>query len=284
MKATSAFGVNTYSFTLDRSALDCVSQLAEQGFGGVELMMHPGHLWPEELDAAARRQFRRACEARRLPILASNMPNIDINVVGASAEMRRYSLELLAGFVRLSGDIGSPALVLGPGKANPLLAPPQEVLFGRFRAALDHLAPIAARAGVTLLIENMPFAFLPDARSLMDALEAHGDNRIGVVYDLANGYFIGEDLAEGLRTVRSRLRLVHLSDTTRATYRHDPIGRGDVPFADALPVLQEIGHRETPVIEVISRDPKFELRDSAERLARIGYAAAAASRPTEASA
>src|ERR1035437_10339734 len=47
------FGINTYSYTLNWSAADCIRHLADQGYIGVELMMYPGHLWPD-LDASGR--------------------------------------------------------------------------------------------------------------------------------------------------------------------------------------------------------------------------------------
>ena len=46
-------------------------------------------------------------------------------------------------------------------------------------------------------------------------------------YDIANAHFIGEDTNAGLRQVQSRLGIVHLSDTGRQAWRHDPVG--DVP-------------------------------------------------------
>lgn len=268
---TGIFGINTYSYTLGWSALDCVNHLADQGYRGVELMMYPGHLWPTEADAAARRGLRRACEDRGVRLISVNMPNIDLNVAGASAEMRAYSLGLLEQFVRLAGDVGAPAIIVGPGKSNPLFAPPREQLIGRFYEALDRLFPVAEQSGVRILVENMPFAFIPSADGIMAALEDYGNDRIGVIYDVANGHFIGESPAAGLRTVRKRLGLVHVSDTNRSVYKHDPIGQGDVPFAEVPPVLAEIGYREMPTLEVISRDPDADTRDSVERLAKLGY-------------
>ena len=265
------FGINTYSYTLGWSAMDCVNHLADEGYRGVELMMYPGHLWPTEADAGARRALRQACESRGLRVISINMPNIDLNIAGASAEMRAYSLGLMSQFVGLAGDIGAPAMVIGPGKANPLFAPPRKELLGRFFKALDHLFPLAESAGVRLLVENMPFAFMPSAKEIMAALDEYGNDRIGVIYDVANGHFIGESPAEGLRAMQTRLGLVHLSDTGRSVYKHDPIGQGDVPFAEVPPVLVEIGYREMPTLEVISRDPDAETRDSAQRLARLGY-------------
>jgi sugar phosphate isomerase/epimerase len=46
---------------------------------------------------------------------------------------------------------------------------------------------------------------------------------------------------------------------------------GDVPFKAIVPVLAEIGYKELPFLEVISRNPDAEIRDSVERLAAAGY-------------
>ena len=115
------FVINTYSYTLDRSALDCINSLSEQGYGGVELMMYPGHLWPADIDAAGRRALRMAAERSGLRIVSINMPNIDINIAAAAKEMRAYTLGLLTSFVQLAGDLGAAWVIIGPGKANPLL-------------------------------------------------------------------------------------------------------------------------------------------------------------------
>jgi sugar phosphate isomerase/epimerase len=255
------------------SAADCIRHLADQGYPGFELMMYPGHLWPSEADAATKRDIVQACEQNRTRIVSFNMPNIDLNIVGASPQMREYSLGLLSQFITLAGELGAPAIVIGPGKANPLFSPGHEFLVGHFYKALDHLYPIAKKSGVRLLVENMPFAFLPDAATLMKTLDEYGNDDIGIIYDVANGHFIGEDPREGLRTLQKRLGLVHFSDTGRSVYRHDTVGLGDVPFADVPPVLEEIGYSELPVLEVISRNPDADTIDSARRLAALGYKA-----------
>lgn len=265
------FGVNTYSYTFDWGAADCVRHLADQGYRGIELMMYPGHLWPGGTGASGAAEVRRALDATGLPVVSVNMPNIDINIAAASDEMRAYSLDLLTRFVEVAGEVGAPAIIIGPGKANPLFAPSRELLLGHFRAALDRLGPAAEEAGTRILVENMPFAFLPRAQEIVAALDDYGNDDIGIIYDVANGHFIGEDPCEGLRTVKDRLGLVHFSDTGRAIYRHDPVGLGDVPFTTVPPVLEEIGYRQMPVLEVISRNADADTRDSAGRLAALGY-------------
>ena len=265
------FAINTYAYTRSHSAQACLGHLAAQGYGDFELMMYPGHLWPPTTDAAARRGLRDFAEREGLRLVSLNMPNIDLNVAAAAEEMRRHTLGLLHGVLELAGDLGVPGVVIGPGKANPLMPASNEQLLGRFFRALDELAPHAERVGTRLYVENMPFAFLPDADGLMAALERYGDDRIAVIYDVANGHFLGEDPGEGLRRVEARLALVHLSDTPREVYRHSAVGEGSVPFAAIAPVLEEVGYRDLPMLEIIAENPDRALRDSAEKLFETGW-------------
>jgi L-ribulose-5-phosphate 3-epimerase len=268
--AAAGFGVNTYSYIFGGSAADAVARLADQGYGGVELMFFPGHLWPAELDSSRLRGLRQLCE-QRLRLVSVNMPNIDINVAAAAEEMRTYTLNLLVQFVRCAGELGAGGIIVGPGKANPLFPMPRDRMISYFYRALDRLAPLARQAGVRLFIENMPFAFLPDAESLMKVVDGYGDESIRVIYDVANAHFIGESPGDGLRRVRDRLSLVHFSDTTRQSYKHDPIGSGDVPLPGIASVMKEIGYTELPMLEVISPEPDADIADSCRRLRQAGF-------------
>jgi sugar phosphate isomerase/epimerase len=265
------YAVNTYSYIQDHSAEACLRQLADLGASAFELMMYPGHCWPNQMDAPKRRDLERLCRESGWRFTSLNMPNVDMNIAAASIEMRRYSLAVLRGIFELAGDLGSPAVVIGPGKANPLFPLPTERMMGWFFEALDELVPIAEKAGTLILVENMPFAFLPGADELMAALERYGHGGIGVVYDVANAVFIGENLRRGFERMQPRLRLVHLSDTGREVYRHDPVGRGVVPFRDLPKLLAAAGYREAPVLEIVSRAPNVDLPASVQKLAEMGW-------------
>lgn len=270
-RGASGFAVNTYSYTLTHKVRDCIATLGERGYTEFELMMYPGHLWPADIDRAGRQALRRFIESNGLRVVTLNMPNIDLNVAAAAAEMRAYTLANLRGVVELAGDLGAPGVVIGPGKANPLLPAPLERLTGYFYAALDALAPLAEKAGTALYVENMPFAFLPGADALLAALDRYGNDRIGVVYDVANGHFISEDIGAALRKCRRRLKVVHLSDTNQKLYRHDAVGLGTVDFASIPAVLDEIGYRKRPVLEIIAADGDRGIDDSVERLVALGW-------------
>ena len=87
---------------------------------------------------------------------------------------------------------------------------------------------------------------------------------------VANAHFIGEAPTDGLRRVRDRLSLVHFSDTTRQSYKHDPLGRGDVPLAGLASTLKEIGYSELPMLEVISHNPDADIAESCRILQQAG--------------
>jgi L-ribulose-5-phosphate 3-epimerase len=275
MSGAARFGINTYSYMLQENARACVLRWAEKGFHDFEIMMHPGHLWPDETTSSQRKELRRTFEESGIRVVTLNMPNVDLNVAGTTAEMRAYSLGIIEKIVELAGDLGVAGVVIGPGKPNPLMPAPRERLTSYFLTALDRLAPVAERSGTALWVENMPFSFLPDAFSIMRVLDTFADPAIGVVYDLANAYFIHEDAEEGVKAVRRCLKLVHISDTPLEAYRHSPIGTGTLPIASIPRILHDSGYGDVLMLEIVSEEPDAAIIDSCERLKRLDWRGAA---------
>ena len=264
------FSLNTYSYTQTMTAAQCLRHLAKAGAEGIELMMFPGHIWIDA-ERAAFAEIRSILKSEGLRLTSLNTTNVDLNITGAAAEMRDYSLRLVEGFLRVAGEIGAPSFILGPGKPNPLFALPRDIMRDHFFRALDRVLPVARSCGVELWAENMPFAFLPDLDSLLDAVDSYGDPSIGICYDVANAHFINEDPVAGIRRLGERLKLLHISDTGRKVYRHDPIGMGDVDFSRIGQTLKETGVTERPVLEIISRSPDTDLLGAEKALRERGY-------------
>ena len=266
----SQFGINTYAYTQSMTAADCLRHLADKGVRSFELMFFPGHLWITDGNEALA-DIRNVLSAGDLTLMSVNGPNIDLNIAAATEEMRALSLRKNREYLRVAGELGAEGLVLGPGKANPLFPLPTETLEGYFFKALDELMPLAAASGVKIFLENMSFAYLPAAGQIMDALGRYGDDTIEVCYDVANAHFIGEDPADGLQTVSSRLGLVHVSDTTRAVYRHDPVGMGDVAFAPLPAAIAKAGYDKPVFLEIISDHPDRDIAQSIAALRTEGF-------------
>ena len=268
---TSGFAVDTYSYTLAFPVRECIQRLATQGFCEFELQMYPGHLWPAHFDKTARRELKEFLAANGLSVATLNMPNIDLNIAAATAEMRAMSLGILHRILELAGDLGVEGVVIGPGKANPLFPMPRSKLLDLFYAALDQLVPAAENHGTRIFVENMPFAFLPGIHEVLDALRGYGNDSIGIVYDVANGHFVKEDPSESLRACASRLQAIHLSDTDQSVYQHAAVGLGTVNFQPLPAVIAEIGFKRRPILEIIAPDPDAAIQDTVQRLSAIGF-------------
>ena len=261
------FAANTYSFMLARDARDVMEDLDFRTF---ELMAHPGHIWPAELDAGQRRDFQRFVKDRGMAISSLNIANVDLNIASTMPEMRAYSLGILRALLELAADLGVPGVIMSPGKANAFMPAPPQMLMSFFQAALGELAPLAAKLGTAIWIENVPSCFLFEAETLMTAIEAFGDARIGFAYDLANGYFIGEDGGAALARIGDRLRILHLSDTARDVCRHAPIGDGTMVWRDLPRLVQQARYKGPLMLEIISSDPRGDIlrgRDTLRALA-----------------
>lgn len=62
--------------------------------------------------------LRRLIAGRDLRIVTLSMPNIEMNVAAACAEMRRYTLDLLRQIVQLAGALEVPGVVVGSARAT----------------------------------------------------------------------------------------------------------------------------------------------------------------------
>src|SRR5690606_11970436 len=93
---------------------------------------------------------------------------------------------------------------------------------------------------------------------------------LSVCYDVANAHFIGESLVEGFETLNDRISLIHCSDTTRSAWRHDPVGKGDVPWEDLADVLGSTAHKAPLLLEVIDADLDTAILNSHDALEQHG--------------
>ena len=270
MNATD-FAVNTFSYIWEKPVADCLDHLADQGYRAFEVLLTAPHLWPSDCDAAARRDLARRLDARGLEIVSLNIGGFDNNLASPGADVRATSVALMGSVIDLAGDLGGAGVVLSPGTARALSAPPRDWMLGWFHQAKEVLVRLAEARGVRLLIENIPYAFLPDVDGILAAIDGLPAERVGVIYDVANGVYIREDPVAAVERIGDRLHLVHLSDTPLDVWRHAPVGQGVVPFADFGEALGRVGYAGPNVLEIISDDADVDIRASAEALVDVGW-------------
>lgn len=262
--------LNTYGYIWSHPVEAFIETFSRMGYGAYELMIQPGHL-DDALSSPQVDRIRTMIASGETAVHSLNMPTLDTNIISAFPEMRAHTIARLKRNIRLAAHLGIGAVVMGPGRLNPLSPAPAHQVRGWVEEAFDAICPVAHDCGVTLAVENLPMAAMPRSIDLLDLVTGRGEPCLGICYDVANAHYFGEDPSQGLRTLAGRLTLVHFSDTTRQAWRHDAVGRGDVPFAEIREALDEIGYGGPLILEIIGGDPVAAVRDSVVRLREHGY-------------
>ena len=269
--AAPRFAVNTFSYIWRFGIEACIEHLAKRRQHVFEALLTSPHLWPREFDQAARARLRETLERNEARIVSLNAGGVDNNLASAAADVRAAARVYLCDVVDLAADIGAPSVVMSPGTPRTLLPPPREWMLRWFLGEMETIVAHAERRGVQLLLENIPFAFLPRADELMSAIAGFPADRVGIVYDVANAVYVREEPLAGIARVASRLRLVHLSDTTLEKWEHAPVGRGVVPFEPIAAKLREMSFAGPLVAEIVSLDPDTEIPESIRALSRLAW-------------
>jgi L-ribulose-5-phosphate 3-epimerase len=182
-------------------------------------------------------------------------------------------VRLFERFIGIAEAIHAAGVIVVTGRVNPLIPPARADLEGWFAEAFERVLHAAERTGVRLLLENIPMGVYPRADQLLAFAERIGSPLVDVCYDIANAHFVGENTAEGVRQLRSKLGIVHLSDTGRQAWRHDPIGQGSCDFAGFGATLREIGYDHTSMLEIVSEQPVEDIAASHRKITQWGWAA-----------
>ena len=247
-------------------ALACVRHLARMGFDEFELMTMPGHLWPDELDDAQRRDLLARFDDLGVRVRSLNHTSLDQNLCSALPEVRAYTVGLFRKLIDLARQLRSRNVIVVPGRLNPLLPAPGSRHVDWLYESLTQLIAPAEDSGVTLAVENIPISPIPKIGDLIHMVRRLDSPAVRICYDVANGHFAGEDPVAGLKAAAPWLDVVHLSDTTRNVWRHDAVGDGDIDFAPIMKAIGAIGHSKKPLIELCVADPDAGLATSLRNL------------------
>jgi sugar phosphate isomerase/epimerase len=264
-------GAHTFGCVWDMNAAAAVDALAAEGFRSFEFIAMPPHLDPRRASPAEVRDLRRAVERAQGEVLALDLPSNDINLASTSQDVVDFTIESYGATLRLAGELGARWVVVLPGRRHLLLPPHDDRLLNICRAAMDQLVPVAERCGVRLLIENHPQTLLPDADSIATFLTHERYDRVDALYDIANGFAIGESLNTAVAALKPFLGMVHVSDSPTGQWRHDPIGTGDIDFAATRTVLASHGFEGPIVAEIIAPNPVAQLVQARAALRTAGW-------------
>lgn len=267
---------STFPFLYSHDGLAALKHLRSLGYDAFEMMIFPPHCWPREMTTAQRREYRHWLEGEGARITSFCYPLLDNNPNGVDRLMRAYTLDRYREAIDLAAEMSCPYVVAIPGPVNSLINPPHEWMLEWFVEGLQELVRYAKGTGVQLLLENVPFAFLPTAKDVADTARLIGPE-VGINFDICNSAFIKEDPVQAIRMLGSLIKNVHISDSGLDEFKHARLGTGIVQPGPAFAALQEIGYTGDTVMEIITDamkpgvDADGDIRASHAILAQHGW-------------
>ena len=268
---------STFPFLYSHDGLDALKHLRSLGYEKFEMMIFPPHCWPRELSIAKRKEYKSWLNDEGGKITSFCYPLLDNNPNGMDRLMRAYTLDRYREAIDLSAEWECPYVVAIPGPVNSLINPPRQWMLDWFVEGMKQLVAYAKGTGVQLLLENVPFTYLPTAEDMKDTAALIGPE-VGVNLDICNSAYIKEDPAAAIRMLGDLVKNVHISDSGYDEFLHSRLGTGVVEPGPAAAALRDIGYSGVTVLEIIAdalqpgADPDADIRASHAILAENGWA------------
>ncbi len=265
-----------------------LDHIAAAGFRCVELACdrHVAGDHPSQMATRVRRQL----EEREMMATTVHGP-ARRNVLGAvTEEWRSASIPVLADALRMTGEIGARGMVIH-GIPNPMFLPEDrdprslyETMVDAMRRSVEDLVPVAAEAGVRMLLENLPYnrdlraegkegdyplMRMSDLREFVDPFPSE---QVALIVDVGHAWTDGSDPASEIRIAGDRLWGTHLQDVDHDDPQDDhwaPL-QGGLDWPSIFEALAEVDYPGAYTFEVIR--PRND--ESAEELALMTAATA----------
>jgi L-ribulose-5-phosphate 3-epimerase len=271
-KVAVAVGGNTFSFMWTHSALEAMDALNSADLSSFDVIVTPGHLWPDELDSTARKVFRSTLNSRGYTLDSLNPPATDYNIASLTRDVRELALNMYGEIIDLAADLEARAVVVVPGRVSSLLPPPHAALGNVLEDSIGRLADQAQSRGLLLHLEVHPLTSVPTTRDMLDLVRKIARPNVGIAYDVANAEFIGENQIEAITAMGPLMTQIHLSDATTSKWMHGGFGSGTVDLKAVIDTLDMAEFSGSVVLEIISTDPLTEFRQSLDQIRNIRQA------------
>lgn len=267
---------STFPYLYSHDGLGALKHLNGMGYSMFEMMIFPPHCWPRELSADQRAAYKSWLDDTGTSITSFCIPLLDNNPNGVDVLMRDYTLDRYREALDLAAEWGCPYVCAIPGPVNSLINPPYDWMRDWFVEGMKQLVDHSKGTGVEIILENVPFTFLPTAQDMLDVANDIGPD-VGINFDVCNSAFIKEDVAGAIRLLGDRIKNVHISDSGYEEFLHSRLGTGIVDVKEAGDALREIGYDKVTVLEIIAdalqpdTDPDGDIPASHAILAEAGW-------------
>jgi sugar phosphate isomerase/epimerase len=239
----------------------------------VELGLAPPHFDLHRASIADVDALRRALDHNGLTCTSVNAA--ELNLISQHEAVGELAVAQYSRLVDVAADLGAAYAVVVPGRQHPLRPTPEVLARELFARRLERIQTHAARRGVHVALETVPFGFLQRASELAAWIRSSGHSSVSIVVDCANVFMV-EDPAQAIADARGLMSLCHVSDAWKTRWAHTSIGRGEIDFAAIHAALATTGFAGTTIYELMDADdPMPRLARDLATLESCGWAAGA---------
>ncbi len=111
------------------------------------------------------------------------------------------------------------------------------------RAVINNVLPVAAKKGITLLVETS--GMYSDTKKLLSLLMEYADDHLAALWDVYSPYYLNkEDSEETIKNLGAYIRHVHMKDSflQNGERRFCLIGEGDLPINEIMNALSCVNY------------------------------------------
>lgn len=234
-----------------------ILKAAELGADGFQIYVTGGEMAPENMNAQARKDFKKFVADQGLVIsaLCSDFGTGFLNAAGNPEAVRKTKA-----CMDLAADLGTKVITSHIGKL-PENENSQEWKAGR--EAISELSLYGDKIGVAFASETGP----ESADHLVRFLKQIPGRSAKVNYDPANLCMYGFDQLGGVEILKNYIAHTHAKDGLRGELKEVPLGRGGVNFPQYIARLDKIGYNGFLTIErEVGDDPVADIKMAVEFL------------------
>lgn len=230
------------------------------GFQGMELCIGPDGVLSTETT-------RTECEAIRSQINACGMVvetvasgmSWSVNPTSNDGATRQHAFDLTNASLERAAWLGCQAMLFVPGVVKSPISPDivrYDHAMQRAAEIVKRLLETAEKVGVDLCLENVWNGFFYSPLEFNDFIDSFGSNRLGIYFDVGNVLGYHQHPPHWIELMDKRIKRVHVKDYKeefdwQGTYTFCDLLEGNVPFAESMASLRQIGYDGTIVAEMI---------------------------------
>jgi hydroxypyruvate isomerase len=239
-----------------------ITRVAEAGYDGIELSLHPSHLLPGRDAGEAARRIRRQIAASGLEAsslatggdLLLGPERFEPSLISAEPEGRERRLRFLFAAIDLAREIGVPVMSFASGIRKE--AVPAAEAGDHLRRGVDALVERCGD-GLVLALEPEP-GFLVETNAQASALLAEVDSpRLRLNQDVGHSKVTDDDYLDAIRQALPWTRHIHVEDIQGRVHRHEIPGDGDLDFPALFALLERGGYRHHLSVELYNHADRW---------------------------